>query len=90
MHAVDLLEEAIRAAIALGYTVRHEWLGGADGGDCEIKGRKYLFLDLSLSAAEGLRLVLEALHRENAGSRIAMSEPLRRVLGASLGAERAA
>ena len=90
MHAVDLLEEAIRAALALGYTVRQEWLGGADGGDCEIKGRKYLFLDLSLSVHERLRLVLDALRRENAGRHVAMSEPLSRLLGVSLTDGRAA
>jgi hypothetical protein len=90
MHAVDLMEEAIRAAVALGYKVRQEWLGGADGGACEIKGRKYLFLDLSLSVHERLRLVLDALHRENAARRMAVSEPLRRVLEASLISDKAA
>lgn len=80
MHAVELLEEATRAAGALGYVVRQEWLGGAGGGDCEIKGRKHLFLDLSLSVNERLRLVLEIMVHEDAAARLSLSEPLARLV----------
>jgi hypothetical protein len=90
MHTVELLEQAIRAASALGYTVRQEWLNGAGGGECEIKGRKYLFLDLSLGVHERLRLVSDALQRDNAPSRVPLSEPLRRLLGLSHSDEKAA
>jgi hypothetical protein len=80
MHAVELLEEATGAAGALGYVVRQEWLGGEGGGDCEIKGRKYVFLDLSLSVHERLRPVLEVLVREDAVARLTLSEPLARLV----------
>jgi len=80
MHSVDLLEEAIRAAGAIGYGVRQEWLDGAGGGDCEIRGRKYLFLDLSLSVHERLQLVLSVLRREDGVARLNLSGPLARLL----------
>jgi hypothetical protein len=79
MHTVELLEEALRAARALGYDVRQEWLAGA-GGDCEIKGRKCLFVDLSSSVSDQLQLALDVLHRANAGRRLPLSEPLCRAL----------
>lgn len=80
MHTVELLEEAIRAAGALGYGVRQEWLGGTGGGGCEIKGRKHLFIDLSLSVPDQLQLVLDTLRRENAANRVELSPPLRGAL----------
>ncbi|HVA50396.1 MAG TPA: hypothetical protein VNH11_28850 [Pirellulales bacterium] len=82
MHTVELLEEALGAARALGYRVRQEWLDGA-GGDCEIMGRKHLFLDLALSVQERLQIVLTALAREDGVSRLPLSAPLRRLLGLS-------
>jgi hypothetical protein len=61
MHTVDLLEQSLEAAKALGYRVRQEWLGGSGGGGCEIKGQKWLFLDLALSPADQLAQVADAL-----------------------------
>lgn len=61
MHTVELLEEALRHATAAGFSVRQDWLAGAAAGACELKGRRYLFLDLGMSPAEQLELVLEAL-----------------------------
>jgi hypothetical protein len=64
MHTVELLHEALRAAQRLGYQVRHEWLGGSGGGTCEIKGQKWLFVDLALGPSDQLEQVLDALARE--------------------------
>jgi hypothetical protein len=64
MHTVELLKQALRCAEQLGYTVRQEWLAGAGGGACEIKGRKYLFLDLTAGPADQLDQVVEALRQE--------------------------
>jgi len=64
MHTVDLLERAVHLAEQLGYTVRQEWLGGAGSGACEVKGRKYLFLDVAASPVDQLDQVLDALRRE--------------------------
>jgi hypothetical protein len=60
MHTVELLEEAVRAATSLGYSVRQDWLSGS-GGACEIKGKRWLFVDLSLSPLEQLDQVLSAI-----------------------------
>ncbi|HVX10372.1 MAG TPA: hypothetical protein VHC22_04290 [Pirellulales bacterium] len=80
MHTVELLEEALRAAGALGYKVRQEWLAGGGGGECELKGRKHLFIDLSLSISDQLQVALDALDRANASRRLVLSDPLRRAL----------
>ena len=64
MHTVDLLEQALDAAKTLGYRLRQEWLGGAGGGGCEIKGQKWIFLDLALSPADQLSQVAEALRAD--------------------------
>lgn len=61
MHTIELLEQAIATATASGCVVRQEWLGGAAAGACEIKGRRHVFIDLSLSPREQLDQVLEAL-----------------------------
>ncbi len=63
MHTVELLELAIEAAERLGYSIRRECLYVA-GGACEIAGRKWIFLDLSLSSGEQLELVTEALSQD--------------------------
>jgi hypothetical protein len=61
MHTVELLEKALALAESLGYGIRHEWLGGATGGTCEIAGKRWLFVDLALNPLEQLNQVTEAL-----------------------------
>jgi hypothetical protein len=61
MHSVELLELALDAARQLGYVVREDALGGFPGGACQIKGKKWLFLDPSRATRERLELVLEAI-----------------------------
>lgn len=68
MHTVELLEAALAAAEKAGYRVREEWLGGSGGGGCEIRGQKWLFLDLALGPSDQLEQVLETLAREPASS----------------------
>jgi hypothetical protein len=79
MHTVDLLEHAIEAARHVGYKVRQEWFG-TSGGACEIKGQKWLFLDLSLNPAEQLRLVCDALCSEPSLPRLTLHPELERLL----------
>lgn len=62
MHTIERLQEAIRQAERQGYTVRQEWLAGSNGGACEIKGRKYLFLDVAASPMDQLDQILQSLH----------------------------
>lgn len=80
MHTVELLEEALSLAELAGYQVRQEWLAGAAGGCCEIKGRKWLFLDVSAAPLDRLEQVLEALRGEPGLVNASMSSPLRDLL----------
>jgi hypothetical protein len=61
MHTVDLLEQALALAESQGYIVRQDWFGGAGAGACELKGRRWLFVDLALAPREQLEQVLDAL-----------------------------
>lgn len=61
VHTVELFDRACELARQLGYEVRREWLGGATGGCCEFGGRKWIFLDLSLSQIEQLDQIRNAL-----------------------------
>ena len=81
MRTVELLERALAVAETLGYTVRHEYLAGGGGGACEYAGRKWLFVDLALSADEQLDQVVEALRSEPRALFIDASPELRKRLG---------
>ena len=61
MHTADLLEEALKVAQTLGFNIRHVWLDGSGGGGCEIRGQRWIFVDLALSPSEQLAQVTEAL-----------------------------
>jgi len=78
MSTVEALEAALRFARRLGYGIRQEWFDGRGGGDCQVKGRKYLFLDLAQSPREHLDVVLAALRREPGLEEEDLPEPLRR------------
>jgi len=80
MHTVKLLRQAIDLAERLGYTVRHDWLGGSGGGGCEIKGQKVLFLDLALGPLDQLDLVIDTLRREPEAAKLPKPHQLRRLL----------
>ncbi len=80
MHTVELLGEAIALAERLGYRIRQEWLGGNSGGGCELKGRKWLFLDLALGPTDQLDQVLDTLRREPDISTLPMPPKLRELL----------
>jgi hypothetical protein len=82
MHTVVLLAHAVNLAERLGYEVRQEWLEGHDGGRCELRGRKFLFIDLSQSPQEQFDVVLRALRGEPGLADAAMPPELRAMLGA--------
>ncbi len=86
MHTVELLEEALIVAEKCGFRIRHEWLGGAGAGACQIGGQKWLFVDLSLNAIEQLEQVAEALLQEPGLHVLDISRPLRQSLGLPLAA----
>jgi hypothetical protein len=77
MHTVELLDEALKVANRLGYQVRQEWLGGNGGGGCEIKGRRWLFLDLALTPTDQLDLVVQTLRQHPEVAKLPMPGQLR-------------
>ena len=90
MHTVELMDQAIIAARKLGYDVRHEWLGGVAGGGCEVAGRKWLFVDLSLSAVEQLEQVCRVLEEDPGMGTIGVPLALQRRMHQDTGQRRAA
>lgn len=80
MHAVELLDQAMLLAQDWGYGVRQEWLGGCGGGPCEIKGRRWIFVDLSLNPAEQCEQVAEALRSDPRSATNLVPFPLRRLM----------
>jgi hypothetical protein len=64
MHTVVLLAHALNLAERLGYIVRQEWIEGNRGGGCELRGRKFLFIDLAAPHGDQLEMVLSVLRRE--------------------------
>jgi hypothetical protein len=80
MHTVEALERLKEVAADAGYTVRQEWLGGAGGGACHFAGRKWIFIDLSLSVIEQLDQVASALRDDPAAGALEMPDRLERYL----------
>lgn len=80
MHSVEQLDQLIRLARELGYTVRQEWLGGNGGGACELHGQKHLFIDLANSASEQLDAVADVLSQDERLTTVPITEDLRDVL----------
>ncbi len=64
MHIVDAMDKVLRLAKQAGYRIRQEWLGGSGGGGCEIRGQKFLFLDISLAPGEQFDQVLDTLKND--------------------------
>ena len=80
MHTVELLEQVLTIAERLGYGVRHEWLGGQGCNACEFGGRKWLFVDLAVSAAEQLEQVVEALQNDPGVHLLNLDAPMQQLL----------
>ena len=81
MHTIELLEQAADIAQRLGYGVRQEWLGGCGGGACEIGGRKWIFIDLSLTAQEQLAQITSAVLGDPSIHTVSMPIDLARYMG---------
>ena len=81
MHTVEMLQRLMELAERAGYTVRHEWLGGVGGGACQFAGRKWIFVDLSLSVVEQLDQVAEALRCDPTVASEAAAAPVQQYLG---------
>ncbi len=81
MHTVELLEQAMAAAVRLGYRLRHEWLGGSAGGSCEFNGQKWVFVDLALTVSEQLDQVIDAIRGDQGLHTLALSPELSHLVG---------
>ncbi len=77
---VELLDQALDLCQRLGYTIRQEFLGGSGGGGCELRGRKYLFVDLALQHLEQFDQVCETLRDDPMLLTVAVPTPLRAYL----------
>ena len=80
MHTVELLEKVLAVAERLGYGIRHEWLGGQGCNACEFGGRKWLFVDLAVSASEQLEQVAEALRQDPGVHLLSLTPPMQQLL----------
>lgn len=80
MHTVERLDEAIALAEQWGYIVRQEWLGGAAGGVCVIRGQSWIFIDLSLTPGEQCEQVLSALREDHRAESFEFDAKLRKFL----------
>lgn len=80
MRTVELLEQSLEVAQDLGYRLRHEWLGGSGGGACEFAGRRWIFVDLALTAEEQLEQVAHVLRNDPSLPWSQLSPSLRRLL----------
>ena len=77
MHTVVLLAHALNFAERLGYVIRQEWLDGNGGGGCELRGRKFLFIDLATPPADQFEMVVGVLRREPGAAELSMPQELR-------------
>jgi hypothetical protein len=64
MHTVEAMDDAVATAQRLGFHIRFDYLGGHGGGDCEIRGQKWIILDLAASPSDQLAQLLDAIQRE--------------------------
>ena len=55
------LDGLIHQARQSGYEIRYEYLSGNGGGICEYAGKRWLFIDLALSAEESWEILRESL-----------------------------
>jgi hypothetical protein len=74
MHTVELFDQLVGISERLGYQVRHEYLAGVGGGRCEVSGKKWIFIDLALNAAEQLEQIVEALLEDPAIHSLALPD----------------
>jgi hypothetical protein len=80
VHCIDLLEMSLECAAELGYQLHEDALGGRPGGVCELKGRKWLFLDPAQTPRERLQIVIDALAADPAVQTATLPTQLKRVI----------
>jgi len=81
MRTLELLDYLIDLARRLGYEIREEWLDGAGGGACVVKGQRILFVDQSLPPAERVKQVAGSLRGSQELAKIYVLPEARAILG---------
>ena len=81
MRTLELLDYLIGLARRLGFEIREEWLDGAGGGACLIKGQRILFVDQSLPPAERVEQIAQSLRGSEELSNVYVLPEARAVLG---------
>ncbi|HEX3870005.1 MAG TPA: hypothetical protein VHV77_06195 [Pirellulales bacterium] len=74
-----MLEHAVDAARRLGFKVREDWLGGSFGV-CELRGNRWIFLDMAQSPTDRLQAVIDAIRTEPGLHRMTIVPQLSRLL----------
>jgi hypothetical protein len=74
---VAKLEQLIQQASQRGFEVRYEDLGGRGGGVCEFGGKRWLFIDLAVSAEESWEALHAALSQAIARDKVAVDQSIR-------------
>ena len=80
LHTVELVEQALALAQQCGFGVRQDWLAGGRSGGCELKGQKWIFLDLGLSPLEQLDVIISALEEVEIPETLAIPGTLSEVI----------
>ena len=62
MSIIEEIDRWTAAAEAAGIEIRYENFGGTGGGLCEYQGKRWLFIDLALSAGEQLERIRSELN----------------------------
>ena len=81
MHTVELVEQAVALAERCGYLVRQDWLGGGQSGACELRGKKFIFLDLALTPIEQLEVIVATLEAADVPATLSLPPALTVVFG---------
>ena len=71
------LEQLIQIARQTGFEVRYEDLGGRGGGVCEFGGKRWLFIDLAVSAEESWDVLQAALNQAIAHDKVSVDQSIR-------------
>lgn len=64
MNAVEQLKTLLTGLREAGWEIRYDWLGGAGGGPCQVRGQRILFLDLAQGPLEQLDQAAAAAQAE--------------------------
>lgn len=80
MNLVRQFDEFLDVAQRLGYHIRYDYFGGTGGGVCHYGGKKWLFIDLALTAEDQLDVIFSTLKSDPLFETLEIPESMRREL----------